>query len=102
MSEIGVNENVLNEIVNVFESYSNIEKAILFGSRAKGGFSLYSDIDIAICGDVSALEIEEIKCQLDELPFVYVFDVMDYEAIKNPMLRGHIDRVGVVVYETGK
>ena len=36
---------------------------------------------------------------LDELPFVYKFDVVTYRLINNPELREHIERIGVSMYE---
>jgi len=99
MNDIGISENALREIAKVFDGYDKIEYAILYGSRAKGNFAPYSDIDIALGGNLTPLEAEEIICRLDELPFAYTFDVVAYDSIKNYSLREHIDRVGVVVYE---
>jgi predicted nucleotidyltransferase len=97
--DIGINENALREIVKIFDGYDKIEYAILYGSRAKGNFTPYSDIDIALGGNLTPREAEEIICCLDELPFAYTFDIVAYDSIKNYSLREHIDRVGVVVYE---
>jgi len=72
--------------------------AVLFGSRAKGNFSEFSDIDIALHGDFDALYIERIICSLDDLPTPYTYDVVGYNIIKNEDLREHIDRVGVMIY----
>jgi predicted nucleotidyltransferase len=47
-----------------------VQKAVLFGSRAKGSHSPGSDVDIALYGDVDAIEAESIRCELDELPFI--------------------------------
>jgi len=86
-------------IAAVFQRVPSIEKAVVFGSRAKGTHTQYSDVDIALFGEVGLLEVEEVRCELDELPLIYKFDVVAYNRIENVELRGHIDRVGVAVYE---
>ena len=44
-------------------------------------------------------DVENIICDLDELPLIYKFDVVAHELIKSPALHQHIDRAGVIVYE---
>lgn len=83
----------------VFKNNASIQKAVVFGSRAKGNHAPYSDVDIALYGDIGLLEVENVSCDLDDLPFIYKFDVVAYNLIKNTALREHIDRVGVVIYE---
>jgi len=89
----------IGDISAVFNEHPSIEKAVVFGSRAKGTHTQYSDVDIALYGDVRFLEVEETRCELDELPLIYKFDVVAYNLVENTALREHIDRVGVVVYE---
>jgi len=86
-------------ITAVFENTPAIEKAVVFGSRAKGSHTQYSDVDIALYGDIDFMEVEDICCRLDELPLIYKFDVAVYNLTKNAALREHIDRVGVLIYQ---
>jgi predicted nucleotidyltransferase len=72
---------------------ANAERAILFGSRAKGGWKSNSDIDIAISG--ANVNIATLREHLDELPLPYKFDILDYNKISNPDLRDHINRIGI-------
>ncbi|MCL2739966.1 MAG: nucleotidyltransferase domain-containing protein [Oscillospiraceae bacterium] len=69
-----------------------IEKAAIFGSRAKGNFKPNSDIDIAIWApsDVAA----KLASELDELPTPYKFDCLYFDSIQNEDLKEHILRVG--------
>ena len=99
MTDLGLKDEDLRAIVNVFKNNPSIFRAVIFGSRAKGNYSRYSDVDIALYGNLSVLEVESIICDLDELPLIYKFDVVAFESVKNPMLREHIGRVGVVIYE---
>ncbi|MDR2728012.1 MAG: nucleotidyltransferase domain-containing protein [Chitinispirillales bacterium] len=91
-------ENI-SAISAVLEKTASIQKAVVFGSRAKGNYTAYSDVDIALYGSVDFLEVESVSCELDELPFIYKFDVVAYSLVKNAELREHINRVGVVIYE---
>lgn len=46
----GLVDGDLSSIVRAISSFEEIEKATLFGSRAKGNYKSGSDIDIAIYG----------------------------------------------------
>jgi predicted nucleotidyltransferase len=99
MSEKGLDLQTSELINKVFIKYSCIEKAVLFGSRAKGSARNNSDIDIAIFGTSKELEIEAIASQLDDLPLPNKFDVKAFDRINNIALREHIERVGICIYK---
>lgn len=79
------------------QEFPEIEKVILFGSRAKGNYKKGSDVDLAIKGDRLTYEITArfADCLNEEKPLPYFFDVVHYEAIADLMLKAHIDRVGI-------
>lgn len=99
MSKEGLEAEVILLLNRIFNRYLKIDKAVLFGSRAKGTWWEGSDIDIAIFGINDELEVERIAVEIDELPLPYKFDIKVYTQIKNPALREHIDRVGILIYE---
>ena len=84
--------------------FPEIEEVILFGSRAKGNYKKGSDVDLAIKGDRLTYEItlRFADCLNEEKPLPYFFDVVHYEAIAEPMLKVHIDRVGVDLKERNR
>jgi len=51
LENTGIKDCVLEEICNLAQQYE-IEKVILFGSRARGDFYKTSDIDLASCGGI--------------------------------------------------
>ncbi|BDR67473.1 hypothetical protein N072000002_15870 [Clostridium tetani] len=53
----GLRESDLEYIVNIISGFDEIEKAYIFGSRAKGNYKPGSDIDIAIYGENINLDI---------------------------------------------
>ena len=99
MPNIGLKEHVIHSVTETFRNDPRILGAAVFGSRAKGNYKPYSDVDIVLYGDLNPLDVERIISDLDELPFVYKFDVVAYGLVSNPELREHIERVGVRIYE---
>ena len=100
MKKLGLNQQELDQIISIFRHHPEINKVILFGSRAKGISRLNSDIDLAVDGIVSDLQIETLAMELDELPLPYKFDVKSVAGIRNPALSEHIARVGVDIYKS--
>lgn len=98
--EIGLSESDLIKINSVFAGFSALDKVWLYGSRAKGNFQPYSDIDITLEGGALDLKTQhQIEWELDDLYLPYTFDVSILSAIDNQDLLEHIQRVGILVYE---
>lgn len=99
----GLSEKQLNEIIAILSTFTEIEEAILFGSRAIDTYKEASDVDIALKGDkVTASLAAKLKYQFEEdtyLPFF--FDFVAYTTITNEALKEHIDTKGVSIYRAG-
>ncbi|GAB3505485.1 nucleotidyltransferase domain-containing protein [Spirosoma knui] len=94
----GLSDAHLLDIVNTIASTPRIQRAVLFGSRAKGNQRPGSDIDIALKGDRLALnDLLAVSVALDELGLPFKFDLILYDRISEPALQEHIDRVGKVM-----
>lgn len=66
----GLSDIVIVDICSVLEKHANIEKAVIFGSRAKGNYGEGSDIDLAIVGnDVSFNQLMDINIQIEDLGY---------------------------------
>jgi predicted nucleotidyltransferase len=88
-------------MIKAFEKHSEIDKVILFGSRAMGNYKRSSDIDLAIIGDsvdtrIIAILLDDLN---EEFPIPYFFDVIHYQKISNKELKKHIDTEGKVLWE---
>ncbi len=46
----GLKQTVVEQISHVLARYPEIERAVIYGSRAKGNFKPGSDIDLALIG----------------------------------------------------
>lgn len=97
----GLKEEDIDYIVSNITRFNEIEKAVIFGSRAKGTHKPGSDIDIAIFGDNITFDtISALHSVLEEeSPLPYLFDIVDYTHLGHKELREHIDRVGKVIFE---
>ncbi len=101
--KFGLEEHIIQGIMRIFEQQPKIDKAAVFGSRAKGNYKPGSDIDIALCGnELNAKDMLNLHLKWDELDLPYKLDLLDYTSIKEPALKEHIDRVGVELYSRWK
>lgn len=92
---------VIQKICAVFAHYPQVEKAVLYGSRAKGTYKNGSDIDLTLHGgDALTLNVLcKIANDLDDLYLPYTIDLSIFHDISDPDVIGHIQRVGVRIYE---
>jgi len=95
----GLNQEVLNYLCTIFSDQPAIEKAILYGSRAKGTHRPYSDVDITLTGqNVNLGVLNKVSHQIDELDLPWMFDISLMSKISNPDLLDHINRAGLEIY----
>ena len=95
MNQTGIKEKVVQEIIELAIRY-NLDKVVLFGSRARGDYRRTSDIDLAVAGgDVVrfAVDVEE------ETSTLLKFDVVDMNSAVQPELKKSIEQEGKVLYE---
>lgn len=93
--DTGIRPEVIEEIKEFAKEF-DIDKVILFGSRARGDYHRTSDIDLAVSGgDVAqfALAVDE------ETSTLLMYDVVDLALPIQEELRESIRREGVILYE---
>ena len=92
----------LERLAHIFAEYPELVEVVLFGSRATGKASKYSDIDLAVRGIVERQRLARLIMDLEEtIPVAQKWDVKSYENIKYKPLKNHIDRFGVTIYQAG-
>ena len=101
--KFGIKDETIERISGVFARYPQVEKAVLYGSRAKGNYKNGSDIDLTLkgCG-LNLSIINKISLEIDDLLLPYTFDISIFEQIGDKALLDHIERVGHVFYERKK
>lgn len=88
-------ERVIKDIVG-FASKHNIEKVILFGSRARGTHTERSDIDIAVSGG----DIDGFYWNIKEnVHSLLSFDIVELDSGVSEELQKEIERDGITLYE---
>lgn len=98
--ELGLKSADLEKMSIIFKNFLEIKKVVLYGSRAKGNYKPYSDIDITLIGTAISITLQnKIENELDDLLLPYKFDVSLFSKIDNEELIDHINRVGIVLYE---
>ena len=96
----GLPDTAIKKMNAVFAAFPAVEKAVLYGSRAKGNYKPGSDIDLTLHGQaLTAALCGDIAEKLDELLLPYMIDLSVFDNLKHPELEAHIERVGVVFYE---
>ncbi len=97
----GLKEDIIDRICGVFASHPQVEKAVLYGSRAKGNYKNGSDIDLTLFGgdDLTLRVLYRIMDEIDDLLLPYTFDLSIFSTIDDGDVRKHIERAGVTFYE---
>ncbi len=99
----GLTDDELNQLREVFARNGRIGQAILYGSRAKGNYKPFSDIDITLVGpDLTLDDLRLLMRAIDDLLLPYEVDLSLFAGLKNEPLKDHIRRVGVVLYRQGE
>lgn len=103
-NKFGLKQTDLDAVISILEKYSDIESAVIFGSRAKGNYKNGSDVDIAVKGKSLNFDlINQISYLLNEESLMpYKFDILNYHTIDNQDLLEHIDRAGIEFYSKPK
>ncbi|HTA26300.1 MAG TPA: nucleotidyltransferase domain-containing protein [Bacteroidia bacterium] len=98
-AQFGFKTGDLSAIIKKLQGFDTLQKAVIFGSRAKGNYKNGSDVDIAVWLEGIDVTPEISGLLNDDLPLPYHFDIVNYDTITNKDLTEHIDRVGIVFYE---
>lgn len=95
----GLKQKHIDDIYSCFARFSQIEKVIVYGSRAMGNYRPGSDIDLTIVGDLNRNDLIKLETLLDDLLLPYKIDLSILNQIHSPELSDHIHRHGLVFYQ---
>ncbi|EMI09975.1 nucleotidyltransferase domain-containing protein [Anoxybacillus gonensis] len=96
MTTYGISQNVFERLLAYFRSEEEIQRVVLFGSRAKGTARYNSDIDL--CIDYTGKQKWKVIDAIDEIVGIYSFDVLFFDSLNKEIAR-QIERDGIVIYE---
>jgi len=101
MIDFGLKEDRLNEIRRVLARYPQVNRAVIFGSRARGDFKPNSDIDLAVyLADAEDKMPGGLLLEIDDAAGIYKIDVIDMLRLNNEPLRQRIEEDGVEIYDS--
>ena len=96
----GLKDIELAKLNEVFAANERIERVILYGSRAKGNYKPFSDVDITLEGaELTHNDLSRFSLAIDDLLLPYQFDISIFHTLKNEALIDHIRRMGITIYE---
>ncbi|MHB1127095.1 MAG: HI0074 family nucleotidyltransferase substrate-binding subunit [Bacillota bacterium] len=95
-------DNVLEQLRQIFVKY-NVEKVVLFGSRARGDHSDVSDYDIAVFEKaLSAIDEAGLFAEVEGIDSLIKIDLVFIREGLNDDLMANILMEGLVIYEKTK
>lgn len=96
----GLKDIELEKLGEVFAANERIERVVLYGSRAKGNYKPFSDVDITLEGpELTHTDLSRLSLAIDDLLLPYQFDISIFHTLKNEALIDHIRRMGIAIYE---
>ena len=101
MNEFGLETMEMDKIIMSIASIDGVDKAVIYGSRAKGNYKPFSDVDISLVGkSLSYSDFLRLHSIIDDLLLPYEIDLNIFDLIQNENLKEHILRCGRVIYES--
>ena len=101
MNEFGLETMEMDKIIMSIASIDGVDKAVIYGSRAKGNYKPFSDVDISLVGkSLSYSDLLRLHSIIDDLLLPYEIDLNIFDLIQNENLQEHILRCGRVIYES--
>lgn len=91
----GLSEREIALLRATLAAHPNVQRAVLYGSRAMGNYRTGSDIDLTLEGDLHLQDINRLLLEIDDLLLPYQVDLSAFQDIDNPALVDHIQREGV-------
>lgn len=99
-ARFGLTEQTIEKIGGVLAQHPRVEKAVLYGSRAKGNFKNGSDIDLTLFGaELRHDDLLKMMGEVDDLLLPYMIDLSIFHELTHQDLIEHIQRAGKVFYE---
>ena len=99
----GLPDKTIKSIKAVLATFSEVEEATIFGSRATGTYKPGSDIDLSLKGNrLNQKYLNRIEAEIDALMSPFKVDLILYDDVENIKLRTHIDQEGAIFHKSIK
>ena len=92
-------EKLKLELQSIFKKYKEIEKVILFGSRARQDNNYNSDIDLCLFGEkITHLTHAKVTMDIEEINTPLSFDILNFNELTKENLIKNIKNEWIVIY----
>ena len=92
----GLSDDIIHLLRGVLRAHPEVERAVIYGSRARGDYSNGSDIDLTLVGPrLTEAILHRIAMEMDSLPIPHTVDLSIRSSLRNPALIQDIDKQGV-------
>lgn len=99
MTNFGLDTHILDKIKAVLALYQDVDSAGIFGSRARGDYKNYSDIDIVVhAPTMTTVRLMDLCADLHKLPIIFKMDVVHFDGLDKPELASTIQRDEIEIY----
>ena len=101
MNSFGLETDDMDTIQSILAAHSEIESAILYGSRATGCFRPGSDIDLFLTGkNLTDHTILDVRAEFQDSDVPYMVDVVTEKDIGNENLKREITITGRLFWKS--
>ena len=94
-----IKDFVIQELNKILAECASVERAVLFGSRARGDNKERSDYDVAIFGNVSPEDKLHIFLRCEDLPTLLKIDLAYINELAQDKFLENILKEGIVFYD---
>lgn len=99
--DIGLSKTLQEWLRDTFAQFPQVERVLVYGSRATGRYRPQSDIDLAVVAPTMSLrEFSRLWTALDQLPILFRLDVSLWHTVTNPALQQAMLEDGISLYES--
>jgi proline iminopeptidase len=96
----GLSAAILDELQLVFSQFSDIDRVLIYGSRARGDFRPSSDIDLVVLAPtMTPAEFSTLWMALDDLPIIFRLDVSLHHEVADQQLKHNMLADGITLYQ---
>lgn len=97
----GLSTEILDALRLVFSQFSEIDRVLIYGSRARGDFRSGSDIDLAVVAPaMTPSDFSRLWMVLDDLPIIFRLDVSLWHETTDQQLKNNMLADGISLYHS--
>lgn len=99
-TEYNLDSEIVKEICQISSKYTNINKVVLFGSRARKDNSPKSDIDLAIYTESNSVNLLDFIYDIENNTTTLLeFDFSDMKSVNDELFIEQVNKEGIIIYE---